>query len=161
MDYICVCSVSGNGTRCVGGSMKKESSWKPDNLYYCGLVLLASAVFLTIVFWITGTDPGKYLLPCLFHELTGLYCPGCGGTRAFVKLLQGDIGASLHYHPIVLYGGVLYAWYMISNTVQHLSRGRINIAMKYRSWYVWVGVVILVLNTIWKNVRFLLWGQTL
>ncbi|MCI8516940.1 MAG: DUF2752 domain-containing protein [Hungatella sp.] len=38
--------------------------------------------------------------PCLFHALTGLYCPGCGGTRAVGYLLHGDLIKSLQYHPL-------------------------------------------------------------
>lgn len=41
--------------------------------------------------------------PCLFHSLTGLYCPGCGGTRAVRSLLKGDLRMSFQYHPLVLY----------------------------------------------------------
>ncbi len=41
---------------------------------------------------------------CIFHELTGLYCPGCGGTRAFFALLKGDLVRSLLFHPVVAYG---------------------------------------------------------
>lgn len=41
--------------------------------------------------------------PCLFRSLTGLYCPGCGGTRAAKFLFCGDIGKSLWYHPLVGY----------------------------------------------------------
>ncbi len=40
---------------------------------------------------------------CIFHSLTGLYCPGCGGTRAVRTLLQGDLRMSVQYHPLVLY----------------------------------------------------------
>ena len=29
--------------------------------------------------------------PCLFHMMTGAYCPGCGGTRAVKSLLKGEI----------------------------------------------------------------------
>lgn len=41
-------------------------------------------------------------MPCLFHRFTGLYCPGCGGTRAFLMLLRGRVFLSLVYHPIVV-----------------------------------------------------------
>ncbi len=33
--------------------------------------------------------------PCVFHSLTGLYCPGCGGTRAAILLLRGDIPGAI------------------------------------------------------------------
>ncbi|MEF9954172.1 MAG: DUF2752 domain-containing protein [Clostridium sp.] len=41
--------------------------------------------------------------PCLFHIITGAYCPGCGGTRAAILLLHGDIIKSTCYHPLVPY----------------------------------------------------------
>lgn len=42
-------------------------------------------------------------IPCLFHELTGFYCPGCGGTRAVLALLAGHPVLSFLYHPLVPY----------------------------------------------------------
>lgn len=53
---------------------------------------------------------GQGELPCLFQMITGLYCPGCGGTRAALSLLHGQILRSLLYNPIpsyLLFGG---AW---------------------------------------------------
>lgn len=140
---------------------KQQPSWKPDSLYFCGLALLAAALFLLAVSKLTGISPKKVLLPCLFHTVTSLYCPGCGGTRAVEALLQGRILESLHYHPVVLYGAVLYSWYMISNTLQYVSRGRVKLAMQYRTWYVWAGIAILVLQTLWKNAMLLLYGRSL
>lgn len=137
---------------------KAKKNQKPDNLYTCGLALLASGLFLYAVVKITGFPINKLLLPCILHEVTGLYCPGCGGTRAFMHLLHGDIGQSLHYHPLVLYGSVLYGWYMVSNTIQILTKSRIRCGMQYRSVYVWIGIAILVLNCIWKNAVYLSGG---
>ncbi len=37
---------------------------------------------------------------CPFYNLTGLPCPGCGLTRAFVCLGHGQWQASLHWHPL-------------------------------------------------------------
>lgn len=70
-------------------------------------------------------------------------------------------GIRLHYHGIVLYGAVLYVWYMLSNTVQYVSRGRITIGMKYRPVYGKIAVVLLVVNTIWKNGNLLLFHKGL
>ena len=36
---------------------------------------------------------------CLFHRLTGLDCPGCGMTRAFLRLAHGDVAGAWHLHP--------------------------------------------------------------
>lgn len=33
---------------------------------------------------------------CVFYETTGLYCPGCGGTRAFLALTQGRVAEAFH-----------------------------------------------------------------
>ena len=48
--------------------------------------------------------PSEYgfLPPCQFHEWTGLFCPGCGTTRAVHFLLRGDWKISLHYNPLVI-----------------------------------------------------------
>ena len=36
-------------------------------------------------------------IPCPFHAVTGLHCPGCGMTRAAALLLRGDVaGAAAH-----------------------------------------------------------------
>lgn len=45
-------------------------------------------------------------MPCLFRFFTGLYCPGCGGTRAVLALLSGDLKASIYYHPFVPYAAL-------------------------------------------------------
>ncbi len=35
---------------------------------------------------------------CPFRTLTGIPCPGCGMTRSFLALAQGDLSGSLSYH---------------------------------------------------------------
>jgi hypothetical protein len=41
-------------------------------------------------------------MPCPFHEITGLLCPLCGGTRAVLRLFEGDLAGSLGFHPLAL-----------------------------------------------------------
>lgn len=40
--------------------------------------------------------------PCSFRSMTGLYCPGCGGTRSAKGLLRGDLGQALEMNPLVV-----------------------------------------------------------
>ena len=42
-------------------------------------------------------DPNTHRLPlCPLHEMTGLWCPLCGSTRASYALLHGQLGTALH-----------------------------------------------------------------
>ena len=56
---------------------------------------------------------------CTFRNLTGFDCPGCGLTRSVAALLHGDVGGSLHAHPLGavvfllglgLWGSALASW---------------------------------------------------
>ena len=61
----------------------------------CGAALAASAAFLAT------HDPGaagSRYPSCVFHQMTGLWCPGCGLTRGTYQLLHGHVGAALGYN---------------------------------------------------------------
>mgnify|MGYP001321608207 FL=1 len=45
-------------------------------------------------------NPHQYPLPCLFHIITGLYCPGCGAGRASYSILHGRFYAAFRYNPM-------------------------------------------------------------
>lgn len=40
---------------------------------------------------------------CLLKFTTGLDCPGCGGTRAFFYLTQGDLPAAARHHAVFVF----------------------------------------------------------
>ena len=60
------------------------------------LLALGAAVCVVLLFVPPGSPHAKWLPKCMFHQLTGLYCPGCGATRALSAMLHGDVKASLH-----------------------------------------------------------------
>ena len=41
---------------------------------------------------------------CIFHQATGLHCPGCGGTRAVRALLKGDLSLAIRSNPMLIVG---------------------------------------------------------
>ena len=47
-------------------------------------------------------SPSELRLPsCSFRAQTGLYCPGCGATRAVRRLLRGDLLGALRYNSLI------------------------------------------------------------
>jgi hypothetical protein len=54
--------------------------------------------------WLHGHPPSTtgWYPPCIFHELTGLHCPGCGATRAAYALLHGHVVEALHQNALLV-----------------------------------------------------------
>jgi hypothetical protein len=61
------------------------------------LALLAGAALLAPTL-LRPDGHGPVLCP--LRRITGVWCPGCGMTRAFGWLAHGDLHQSLRYHPL-------------------------------------------------------------
>lgn len=57
----------------------------------------AAAALLYIFFTENGVGAG---IPCTLHSLTGLYCPGCGASRALRAMLHLDLYQALRYNAL-------------------------------------------------------------
>lgn len=132
------------------------------NLYIAGLILPCAGALLFLLQKLLPSALLEILsVPCLLHAVTGLHCPGCGGTRAAGYLLQGKPFLSFLYHPIVPYGAALYLWFMLSHTVEYLSGHRIRIGMRYRNGYLYFALALVFLNLVVKNVALAAFGVDL
>ena len=131
------------------------------SFYIIGWVCLILAFVLGLA-WKSGYF--LWIFPpdgCTLHNLTGYYCPGCGGTRAIHALLHGHIVRSFFYHPIVVYTAVFFGWFMLSQTIEKASRGRFAIGMHYRDIYLWIALAIVLLNWLIKNLFLAVFGIAL
>ena len=127
-----------------------------QTLYRLGLaaILVVAAVILFIkCFHIPLEGP---LFACPIYSLTGFFCPGCGGTRAFTLLFSGHILGSVACHPLVLYGMTLFSMFMISHTLKIFTRGKIK-GFAYRHIYIKIAVMLLILNVLVKNLAWVFW----
>lgn len=119
---------------------------------------LALALFLISFFHI---DIARFTLPCLLNLLTGLYCPGCGGTRAFKYLITGHILKSIYYNPIVIYCYYPGLWFLFTNTLpltyiripNHLKK--ILAPISFNPRFIYTGVILIVIQCTLKNVLYL------
>ncbi len=123
---------------------------KRKALFIAGMVVVLLGVSYLLIHLIFHVDLYKLTplahMKCGFRKLTGLYCPGCGGTRAVVALAKGQLLTSLYYHPLPLYFAALY----INFAVRYLFRKHLKPA-KFRMIYVILLVVFLLGNWFLRN----------
>lgn len=88
--------------------------------------------------------------PCPLHALTGLYCPGCGTTRALHELVHGHVGAALRLNvlmmaalPFLLYAAVSYLSYAF--------RGRRLPTVHLSGRTIWALGIVIVLFGVLRN----------
>ena len=127
----------------------KDNSLEKE-LYRYGLIFLLLGAVLVGVY-IIFLYPYLKSLECFFYQLTGFYCPGCGGTRSVIALMHGKILKSLWYHPFVLYAGLMYTWFILSHTFERFHWFGIK-GMRFHNWYLAVGIMLLAGNWVFKNI---------
>lgn len=89
--------------------------------------------------------------PCMLLQLTGLYCPGCGGTRAVYSLATGDLAGALEMNALVVLlvippALVGLAWWLLDSL--HIKVPRVQIGTPV----VWSYVGVIVLFTVLRNI---------
>ena len=85
-----------------------------------GAVVMAGGVALAATY-----DPAKSnLFPvCPLFALTGFACPGCGLTRGFHSLFNGDIIPAIDFNAMIPLWVVIFSWIFISLVLTAI-RGR-------------------------------------
>ncbi len=129
--------------------------------YMTGWLMIGIAVLYLIISKVFDFHITSIMPPCALHVLTGYYCPGCGGTRAFLALMRGQVIRSLYLHPFVIYAAVVGGWFMISQTIEKISHKKLCIGMHYRNIYLWLALVIIAINCVVKNLVLAIGGYAM
>lgn len=112
-------------------------------------------LIFAILFLIVGFISMWYLnisIPCVYYELTGIYCPGCGMTRAFLSLLKLDFYQALRYNAFSIIVAVLLALYILGGIYGWLFN-KINFMEKKIPSLVWIiFIVALLVYGILRNI---------
>ena len=85
----------------------------------CSCILLGAFILTPTTSAGNSISVGRITLPgiCIFQNLTGLPCPGCGMTRSITSAIRGDIAGSLSHHRL----GLLTMIYILSQFLLSLG----------------------------------------
>ncbi|HTS19695.1 MAG TPA: DUF2752 domain-containing protein [Verrucomicrobiae bacterium] len=78
---------------------------------------------------------------CAFHQLTGLWCPGCGTTRALHQLLHGNVVAAFHFNALSMAMLPVAGYLIVRGDVTTLKPG-----------WIWVLLAVIVAFGVLRNI---------
>ncbi len=99
----------------------------PDNAPGCRLLrlaafyggIIAAGLLYALLCRLLGTG-----IPCLFHVLTDLKCPGCGITRMALSLLRLDLRSAFAWNAGIMLASPFLLFTFISESILYIKHGR-------------------------------------
>ena len=95
------------------------------------------------------TDIG---IPCMFRQITGFKCPGCGVTHMCLALLQLDFKKAWQSNPAILCMLPLGLFLTIYTICTYIKKG----CMPDKWWYnviIWIMVSVLLIFGVVRNIE--------
>lgn len=120
-----------------------------QGMYIFGIMALFAAI--PIVYFYMKAYLNDVLPKCFLYQYFGIYCPGCGGSRALKALLEGKIFESFYSHPIILYTVIIYMVFMISQTLHYIFPSKVK-GIHFHEWFLYGALVVIVINFLVKNI---------
>lgn len=117
------------------------------NVFLVFLIIGLLAAGYILFFRLTG-----FGLPCPFHILTGLYCPGCGNSRALYALVHLRLAEAWQYNYLMPLEAAYILYVLYCTVRQYLKTGiyRLTIGSETVGW-VFLGILL-----VWWLVRNLM-----
>ena len=104
------------------------------------IVVCIGAGLAVAILWLTNPAALIYFPRCPLHEFTGLYCPGCGSTRALYQLAHGHLLAAFRFNPLAVVAlPVLAIW---------LTRGERSLV---KPVWIWSLLIVIVAFGVLRN----------
>ncbi|MBN1902778.1 DUF2752 domain-containing protein [Candidatus Sumerlaeota bacterium] len=134
------------------GNISGETMTLNQKRVITGIVLggmVMGGIFLYLV------PPGKESVypPCTFHSLTGLYCAGCGSTRALHHLLHGRIIKAISNNILTVFLLIPLAWFGVHH-LRYMITGVRRHAPDLKMKYAWILIGLIILYTILRNLPY-------
>lgn len=136
--------------------IKTDRKYRADEIFYqMGKVVWLPFVIAGLWFAHTGYDRYGELAQCGIQRLSGLPCPGCGGTRAFYYLFKGELLKSLRMNPTVIYGVLAYMHFMLLYFSRKHFGGKRQKEI-YIPYYMYIAIGVILIQWVAKIMRIIL-----
>jgi hypothetical protein len=119
-------------------------------------ILLAVLTIVITAFYFFWNPSEITSLPlCPFKNLTGFYCPGCGGQRAFHQLLHGNFVEAFHSNLLIY----IFLPFFLIKILDELFTTTISDKFLLHNSGIWIFLSFLICFTFLRNLPFCPFNQ--
>lgn len=97
----------------------------------------------------------SFSIPCVFNELTGLKCPGCGITRCLFHLINLDFREAFYDNPLVFIYLPFIIFYFLYLSYLYVYDKKDNLLIKIPNSFKYLVLIITIIYGIIRNIYFL------
>ncbi|MGN0614065.1 MAG: DUF2752 domain-containing protein [Porcipelethomonas sp.] len=112
------------------------------------LIMLAAISAAGVIYFILSSH--GISLPCVFYEITGLYCPGCGATRMCASLMKLDFYSAFRSNQVSFFVVPLIGAIMARRIFCYIKYGEAK-NEKWMSISCTIALVMLVIFGVLRN----------
>lgn len=124
---------------------------KDDQKKRCRKVLLILGSLLSAgLIFAYGAVHWGWWLPCMFNQITGLKCPGCGVSRMCLAILRLDFSSAFFWNPAVFICLPFLAYLLIDLSLRYIRFGSLRLN-KWQQRGCWIMVAFLLAFGIFRN----------
>ncbi len=113
------------------------------------IFFLIIGILLLVGYYVLNRKTG-FSIPCTIHEVTGLYCPGCGITRMLFSIFKLNFGKAFRYNQLVFILLPFLLLYFAYQIYLYITNKKDKILIKIPN-YVYIGLLIIVIG--WGIIR--------
>ncbi len=98
--------------------MSKEMKKRIQRVARVATLFVCAGLLYAVILKILGRG-----IPCVFHDITGLRCPGCGMTHAMTALLNLDFNAFIQanlFAPLII---IFFITAFASTSLKYIKTG--------------------------------------
>ena len=115
------------------------------------VLIYLSLLLIFIAYYFLNKYTGFYI-PCIFHEITGLDCPGCGITRCLFHLMNLRIKDAFIVNPLVFIYLPFIVVYYIYQSYLYVYQKKDKILIKIPHFVMYIILVITIIFGIVRNI---------
>lgn len=116
-------------------------------------IVIAGMILSGVILYYVPPGKGTIYPRCTFHATTGLYCAGCGSTRALHHLLHGKIALAISNNILMVSLLFPIAWYGLLH-LRYMITGNKRRTPELKMRYIWILIGIIILFTILRNMPY-------